>query len=370
MDNWPVTSIWGRGSRLIAVPDDFHDAIEAAIAATIAETRATVSPAGDTGAELVDAVAVAARGGKRMRAAAVMTSYTAHGGREADAAAPVAAALELFQAAALVHDDVLDDASTRRGRPTTHIAFAKAHADRGGAGTPERFGLAGAVLAGDLSLVAATRALACAPLGAFQADTLRLFTEMMELVTVGQYLDMRIAAEPLAALSGQIDAIRATMRAKTASYTAEFALALGASAAGASPEQIAAVRAAGLPAGIAFQLRDDLLGLVGDSAVTGKPVGEDIREGKRTVPLWLAWTRSDAGARSILEAAVGSASATDAQVAAAIGVIEKSGAIATVEAEIESLMTHVAQLVRALDIEQSGRAALADLMRAWGARDA
>ena len=361
---------WGRGSRLIAVPDDFTSAIEAAIVATIAETRATVAPAAATGAELVDAVAAAARGGKRMRAAAVMASYSAHGGTDPDAAAPVAAALELFQAAALVHDDVLDDASTRRGRPTAHIAFAKAHSDRGGAGSAERFGLAGAVLAGDLSLVAATRAITYAPLGTAQADTLRLFTEMMELVTVGQYLDMRIAAMPLAALEGQIEGIRATMRAKTASYTAEFPLALGASAAGATPQQIAAARAAGLPAGIAFQLRDDLLGIVGDSSLTGKPVGEDIREGKRTVPLWLAWTRSDAVARSALEAAVGRSAATDAEVAAAIDVIERSGAIGAVEAEIESLTAEAGELLGALEIEPEGRAGLADLMRSWGARKA
>jgi geranylgeranyl diphosphate synthase type I len=352
------------------VADPFFDAVTAAIASTVAETRETVAATGHVGAELVDAVAGAAEGGKRMRARALMTSYVAHGGDDLPAAATVAAALELFQAAALVHDDLLDDASTRRGRPTAHIAFAKEHSDRGGVGSADRFGLAGAVLSGDLALVAAMRAIVRAPLGESQGPTLRLFTEMMELVTVGQYLDMRIAATPLSDLDGQLDAIRSTMRAKTASYTAEFPLALGASAAGADAAAVARARDAGLPAGIAFQLRDDLLGLVGDSSVTGKPVGEDIREGKRTVPLWLAWTRADAGARELLQRTVGNAHASEAEVAAAIAVIENSGAIAEVEAEIDELTRHSRELVGALKTTAEGGTAIAELLTQWGAREA
>jgi geranylgeranyl diphosphate synthase type I len=193
---------------------------------------------------------------------------------------------------------------------------------------------------------------------------------MMELVTVGQYLDMRIAATPLSDLDGQLDAIRSTMRAKTASYTAEFPLALGASAAGADAAAVARARDAGLPAGIAFQLRDDLLGLVGDSSVTGKPVGEDIREGKRTVPLWLAWTRADAGARELLQRTVGNAHASEAEVAAAIAVIENSGAIAEVEAEIDELTRHSRELVGALKTTAEGGTAIAELLTQWGAREA
>lgn len=349
---------------------DVHEAIEGAIAATLAQTRAIVEPTGAIGEELVDAVARAAAGGKRMRASLIVASYVAHGGETLADVVPVAAALELFQAAALVHDDLLDDEPTRRGRPTTHISFANDHADRGDAGDAVRFGAAGAVLAGDLSLVAATRAIAGAQLGDHHAATLRLFTEMTELVTVGQYLDMRIATTPLTELGGQLEAIRATMRAKTASYTAEFPLALGASAARGDGDHVARARAAGLPAGIAFQLRDDLLGIVGDPSVTGKPVGGDIREGKRTVPLWHAWSRADATGRATLELALGRAEASDAQVASAIGVIQDSGAIEAVEAEIAQLADSADELIAHLDIAHDGRAALAELLRTWGVRAA
>lgn len=364
---------WGRASRLGDVsetPPEFHSAVDAAIARTILATRHLAAAAGEVGAELVDAVDAASRGGKRMRAIAVVTSYVAHGGADTDDVMPVAAALELFQAAALVHDDVLDDAHTRRGRPTTHLEFAASHRSRADAGDAERFGLAGAVLAGDLSLVAAMRAIASAPLGGNAAPTVRLFTEMMELVTVGQYLDMRIAAAPLDALSDQLDDIRATMRSKTASYTAEFPLAIGASAARGEGPHIAAARAAGVPAGIAFQLRDDLLGIVGETAVTGKPVGDDIREGKRTLPLWHAWTHTSAAGRDVLRATVGNAAATEEEIARAIDAIVSSGAVDAVEREIADLSESAADRVGALAIEPAGRDALASLLGQWGVRAA
>lgn len=197
-----------------------------------------------------------------------------------------------------------------------------------------------------------------------------LFTDMTELVTVGQYLDMRIAAAPLDALPSQLDDIRATMRSKTASYTAEFPLALGACAARGEGAHVLAAREAGLPAGIAFQLRDDVLGLVGEPAVTGKPVGDDIREGKRTVPLWHAWTLTDSDGRSVLGSAVGNAAASETLIAEAILVVVESGAIAAVEREISSLSAQAIDLVANLDIDARGRDALADLLRQWGVRAA
>ncbi len=343
-------------------------AIEAAIAATIAQTSASVAPTGDRGTEIVDAASQAVSGGKRMRAAALVTSYFAHGGTDLEAVAPVAAAVELFQAAALVHDDVLDDSHTRRGRPTTHLTFAASHRRRADAGDPERFGLAGAVLAGDLALVAAMRAVASAPLGHAGAVTMRLFTDMAELVTAGQYLDMRIASAPLSALPDQEQDIRATMRSKTASYTAEFPLALGAAAARGEGAHIDSAREAGVPAGIAFQLRDDLLGIVGEAEVTGKPVGGDIREGKRTIPLWHAWTHTDDAGRAVLRAAVGNGDADDSLVRDAIAVIEESGAISAVESEIAGLSDKASALVADLDLPQERRTTLAQLLANWGER--
>ena len=343
------------------------EAIDHAIGATIASTATAVADTAPIGNELVRAIQLAVAGGKRMRARAIIASYEAHGGTDVSSVTPLCAAVELFQAAALVHDDVLDGADTRRGQPTPHRVFASAHRERGDVGDATHFGMSAAILTGDLALMAAFRA-ADAMTGVHASATRALFTEMTELVTVGQYLDMRISAQPLGSLPGQLADIRATMRAKTASYTAEFPLALGAAAARGAGPHVDAARRAGLPAGIAFQLRDDLLGIVGTEQATGKSVGGDIREGKRTVPLWHAWTRSGANGRTALMAAVGNADATAAQIATAIDVIRHSGAVATTEAEIEALAADVAEMVGLLAVPPEASATLAALLQGWGAR--
>jgi geranylgeranyl diphosphate synthase type I len=279
--------------------------------------------------------------------------------------APVVAALELFQTAALMHDDVLDDESMRRGRPTTHRQFAQAHVDRRDATDAQRFGVAGAILAGDLALVAAFRAIEPAP-PAVRA----LFGQMMELVTLGQYLDMRIAAAPIEAIGNQEAEIRATMRSKTASYTAEFPLAIGAAAAGCDGAAVEAARAAGLPAGIAFQLRDDLLGIVGDPSETGKPIGGDIREGKRTIPLWHAWRLATDDQRAAIAAALGRPDAAEETVASAIAAIDGSGAIAATEAEIAAMAAQAHERVAGMSVPTAAARSLGGMLTAWGVRQA
>jgi geranylgeranyl diphosphate synthase type I len=127
------------------------------------------------------------------------------------------------------------------------------------------------------------------------------------------------------------------MRSKTASYTSEFPLALGAASAGADADRIAAMRAVGVPLGLAFQLRDDVLGLVGKPAVTGKPAGDDIREGKRTLLMVHAWSAGDGPTREALRQAFARPDADAETVAAAVAVVRETGAIEAVEDRIRSL---------------------------------
>ena len=268
--------------------------VDQAILATLAESAASLVPIGAAGLDLTQVIARATEGGKRVRSTMLIASHHAHSGAHHRAAVTLAAALELFHAAALLHDDVLDDSDTRRGKPSAHRVLGALHRERGWIGDADDYGRAGAILAGDLTLMASTRALQAAA-GRLPAESservLGLFLEMSDLVTAGQYLDMRTAAQPLDDLPDQEVDIRATMRAKTASYTCEMPLALGAAVAGATDAEIDAVREVGVPLGVAFQLRDDILGLVG-TAATGKPSGDDVREGKRTLVLYLAWTQA------------------------------------------------------------------------------
>ncbi|WP_062133430.1 polyprenyl synthetase family protein [Demequina aestuarii] len=308
-----------------------------AIAAALDEQTRAGAVLGPLAEELLTPLRDVSTGGKRVRALLLLAAHESCGGTQSHAATGVAAALELFQTAALVHDDVLDGSDTRRGRPATHRRVEALHDERGWHGDAAAFGEAGAVLAGDLALMCCQRALrdALTTLSAAVARSVSaLFSDMADIVTLGQYADMRAAAAPLTALGDQEQEIRDVMRAKTASYTAEFPLALGAAIAGADAAAIAAMREAGLSLGHAFQLRDDLLGLTGSPAQTGKPAGDDVREGKRTLVMWRAWRGTDDEGRAVIASTLGDRTAADHDVERVLDVVRRTDAVAWSEAEI------------------------------------
>ncbi|SEE02938.1 polyprenyl synthetase family protein [Ruania alba] len=241
----------------------------------------------DVGPEITDLGAVATDlldGGKRLRAAFAAAGWMAFGGPELDdRIVATGAGLELFQMAALVHDDVIDDSRTRRGRPAAHHQLAMRHDELKMMTDARRYGASSAVLLGDLLLVAAMRELDEA-LDALPDDerrsARRLVTDMMAGVTLGQYLDIYAQSAPWSDdPSVDLDRARRVLRAKAARYSVEQPLCLGATMAGAPPDGVESCSRIGLPIGEAFQLRDDLLGVFGDPALTGKPAGDDLREG-------------------------------------------------------------------------------------------
>lgn len=346
--------------------------VERAIMAVIASTAAAMLPAGDSGRELSQAIVRAGEGGKRLRSSILLASHGANGGGAEHAVLTLGAAMELFHTAALLHDDVLDDSDTRRGRPSVHRAFASMHHDRALTGDPLAYGRAGAILAGDVAMLASGRALRAAIglLPASSADTVAtLFQDTLDLVTAGQFLDMNLAARPIDAIPGDEETIRAVMRSKTASYTWEAPLALGAAAAGADVTIVSRLRAVGLLAGIAFQLRDDILGLTGAPAVTGKPVGDDIREGKRTLLVWHTWTTANTAQRVELKRALGNRDASDSEVANAINVVRDVGAFEAVEDEIARTTDVVRERLAGLPLAEPYRAYLDGLVESATHRD-
>jgi geranylgeranyl diphosphate synthase type I len=315
----------------------------------------------------MDQITLSAAGGKRLRALLINASHTAHRGTAYESATGIGAAVELFQTAALLHDDVLDDSDTRRGQPAAHRLLARLHAKNGWLGSADDFGAAAGILAGDLTLMSAHRALAVAAQGLESvtgATVQSLFADMAEMVTMGQYLDMRLAAQPLDSLPNQEEAIRTVMRTKTASYSAEFPLALGCACARGTQEDIAAVREIGVPLGVAFQLRDDVLGLTGAPEITGKPAGDDIREGKRTMLVWHAWNVTDASGRDRLRSTLGNREASDEAVAEAVATIAATDALQLVETEISSLADEATARLRERDLDAAGTQALITLFSA------
>jgi geranylgeranyl diphosphate synthase, type I len=331
-----------------------EDAFDRFVAETRTQVDAWLGPwlasrvdeARDRGAA-VEAVAAAGRdlvlrGGKRLRAALLAATYQACGGPGGGAAVVAAGgALELFQAYLLTHDDWMDGDDVRRGGPSVPALMRERFGERGDAMS---------ILAGDLVSAWSQRALlevdrpAAQVLGA--ARELALSPEEM---VEGQVLDVHGGASDAA----QVQRVHAL---KTASYTVRAPVAMGARLAGASEGQVAMLVAFARPLGVAFQLRDDILGMFGEPAAMGKPAGGDLRSGKRTalVVHALAEPRVAAAVTAVL----GRADASEAQLASAVRAIDESGARRAVEASIAQRVTEArGALVRA-EIAADGRVLL------------
>ncbi|GAA1947964.1 polyprenyl synthetase family protein [Amycolatopsis minnesotensis] len=282
-------------------------------------------------------------GGKRLRPSFAWWGWRGAGGdpsdRElAEGVLHAVASLELIQACALIHDDLIDSSDSRRGSPTVHVAFAKEHADHGWLGLPSTFGQAAAVLIGDLALAWADDMFADAPLPpATLAAARPAWRAIRTEVLAGQYLDVHTQVTG----DSSVDAALRIDRLKTAAYTVQRPLHLGAALAGASDELVGALLEFGGDLGVAFQLRDDLLGVFGDPSVTGKPAGDDLREGKRTllVALGLGYAakRGNTAAAGLIEAAIGAPSLTESEVDDVRAALAEVGAVDAVEQRIEEL---------------------------------
>ncbi len=304
------------------------------------------------------------RGGKRLRPAFAYWGYRAVTPGPDD---PVSAdtlrlfaALELLHACALVHDDVIDDSATRRGMPTVHVHFSELHRGRGWRGSAEQFGRSAAILLGDLSLVWADDIVADTDLpDGGPRRVRRIWSDIRTEVLGGQYLD--IVAE-----SSGAESIASAMNVntfKTASYTVSRPLQLGAAAAADRPDVQAVFHSLGNDLGVAFQLRDDVLGVFGDPAVTGKPSGDDLRSGKRTVLLAEAVDRAertDPAAAALLRSSVGT-DLSEAQVRQLCGLIESVGALAAVEERIDLLTRRTLAALDSAPINPPAKVGLAEL---------
>ena len=302
-----------------------------------------------------EAAAFLLEGGKRLRPAFAYWGWVGAAGADGgggdtgtgtgdigvDEVIAAASALELLHACALVHDDVMDGSDTRRGRLSVHRHFSVTHRKNGWDGDPEAFGRAVAILIGDLFLVWADALLAGSGLPTDALHRVRgVWDEMRVELMAGEYLDVLTKAAGTDA-GGQLterDITRALQvaRFKSGRYTIERPLQLGAAIADAGPQITAAYSAYGLPLGEAFQLRDDVLGVFGDPAETGKPSGDDLRDGKRTALIAHAAVRASAAQASVIAKGFGNPSLDADGVAELQEIIVASGALAAVEDGIAS----------------------------------
>ncbi len=285
--------------------------------------------------------------GKRIRPALLLLGFQAADGVALEPVEGPALALELLHTCALLHDDVIDRAATRRGRPTTHRAFAEQHRSAGWSGDAGGFGEAMAILIGDLAFVYADRFFLDATVPAAPLlQAFRRFTTLREEVMAGQTLDVH------AATSGDADrdAVLTIATLKSGRYSVARPLEIGALLAGAPPDLVAGLGAFGDPLGRAFQIRDDLLGVFGDARTTGKSTASDLAEGKRTLLIAEAMARLDEHGRAALLQDLGDPDLDDVRADRLRELIEACGARAATERYVEVAVADARRVLTDLDV--------------------
>ncbi|MSO26884.1 MAG: polyprenyl synthetase family protein [Candidatus Nanopelagicales bacterium] len=346
---------------------DLRDRVQKAIDQVLAQESSRLTAIDDDLLPLVEALTALLAGGKRLRPA---FCYWGWRGALAGARPPAeidgpamraAAALEFLQACALIHDDVMDGSDTRRGQPAAHRRFANLHRNHSWMGSPEHFGIGAAILLGDMCLSWSDQVLLTSGMPDAALNQAKpVYDEMRTELMAGQYLDLLEQARG----GGSIERALRVVRYKSAKYTIEKPLHLGAALAGASPEIFATYTAFGLPLGEAFQLRDDVLGVFGDPKETGKPAGDDLREGKRTVLIAIASERASSTQMSAIRTHLGDPGLDLAGVGALREIIAETGAREHAENLIDSLLETSLDAMQTDVVNPEARRILTDLAHA------
>lgn len=324
-------------SSFLAVEEDRWSGFDNELASPVAEIRRLVSS-----------------GGKRLRPAFCHWGFVGAGGDpESSTSLDTGAALELLHAFALFHDDIMDGSLTRRGAAVTHEVFAERHRTSGGSGEARRYGEGIAILVGDLAFVYSDQLMGDAPRAARE-----IWHELRIELNIGQLLDL-IGTSNNERRRYKTERI---CRYKSGKYTIERPLHLGAMLAAPERQQelLPLLSAYGLPLGDAFQMRDDVMGAFGDTALTGKPVGDDLREGKPTPLMAIAVERANTTQLTVLEK-VGRDSLSDEDVRRAQEAIRESGALDEMETLIGSLTDQAIESLKVLPFLDSAKQELESL---------
>ncbi len=306
------------------------------------------------------ALAYPRRGGKMLRPALVLWSCGLFAA-DRDRALPVAAAVELFHTWTLVHDDIIDQDDTRRGGPSAHRLVQDLVGDDSRAA---QFGISQAILAGDVQQAWSTSLILQAdgvPANIRLALAARMNDELTPQLISGEAMDVEFELRPFTDIT--VDEMEQMLRLKTAillRYAAEAGAMIGLEITDRTDDRVTAIGDFAEAAGLAFQLRDDLLGMFGDEDKLGKPVGSDLRQGKRTYLFAQAMECLDADVRRRFQDLLGTADLTSAQIAEAAEILRAGGALAATEAKMQQY--HATALTR---LRQLPAGACRNLLQAW-----
>ncbi|ABY24235.1 dimethylallyltransferase [Renibacterium salmoninarum ATCC 33209] len=355
-----------------SVQDDYTQALGLELQEFLAVKRNELAEISVDAPALIDTISGLVTGGKRMRALLCYWGWRGAGGNP-ETSSPITtagAALELFQAAALIHDDIIDRSDIRRGAPSVHRQFSQLHQRQRWALDPERFGHAAAILAGDLCLSFSEEVFSSINVPAPQKAR-SVFNTMRAEVMAGQYLDiLEEVAGPSRGPENAVERAQSIIRYKSAKYSSEHPLVLGGALAGADANLLSGYSAFALPLGEAFQLRDDMLGVFGDPATTGKPAGDDLREGKRTVLIGYTLRLADSDQADFVDQRLGIPDLGEADIEQIRSIMVGCGAVAATEDLIGRYSDTAFEALDSLPIDENTMLALRSMAQAAVQRSA
>ena len=339
---------------------DIRPQIQANLDQFLTEQKTILESIGPETLALWDSAKTLLNGGKRLRPLFCYWGWRAAFGNAShqDCVVTAASSLEFLQACALVHDDVMDGSDTPRGLPAAHRQFASMHRGSQWLGIPDRFGEGAAILLGDLCLSWADQLLLTSGLPTQNLNAAKsVYNEMRTELMAGQYLDLLEQARG----GGSVERALRVVRYKSAKYTIERPLHIGAALALAPQEVFDAYSGYGLPLGEAFQLRDDILGVFGDPEVTGKPAGDDLREGKRTVLIAIATDRATPQQLQSIHELLGDEHLSAVGIETLREIIRDTGSLDYTEDLISELLEKSLSALSSAPLDQGAVTALTDL---------
>jgi len=346
--------------------EDFQVAVQASLDRFFDTQHDLLAQTGDRLALIWDQARHFAQGGKRLRPAFCYWGYVAAAATQdsPQAIIDIAASLDLLHLSALVHDDLIDASDTRRGGPAAHRFFEAYHRSQGWVGDSERFGQSAAILFGDLLFAWSESIIDAAGVPADRMKRARPYLDAMRSeVLAGQCLDLVHQAKP----SQRADMLRdasLVMEFKTAKYTVSRPVQIGAALGLADENLQQGLGRFGVHVGRAFQMRDDLLGIFGDPEVTGKPAGDDLREGKKTALIGYAMAGATPADAAALAEMLGDPELGQAEIEQARFILIESGAVEATEKAIVNEAAAGLQYLNRLDLNPDGAYALMALVHA------
>lgn len=291
-------------------------------------------------------------GGKRARPAFLYAGYKACGGPETEKIFDLSMVSELLHSWALIHDDIIDRSVLRRGQKTSHIALADSFKELGLNGDKDHYGLSAAILAGDLAFSLADSLFAQTPFPQIQKSRAQKYWDEVKFEVIhGEFLDVLFSYKR--EVTG-FD-VESVLEYKTAKYTIERPLQIGASLAGATDRQLSALGSYGLKLGQAFQIQDDIKGVFGDAKEIGKSVSSDLTEGKKTILILQTLENCPAADKQLLEAVLGNMKATGKQLETARDIIKKSGALKKSQDKVKNLVNRSILDLDKADFDPEGK---------------